>query len=38
MKPETERLAHEIDERLLRLSIEIEAAEDIINDLERAMR
>ncbi|MCL2309900.1 MAG: PLP-dependent aspartate aminotransferase family protein [Proteobacteria bacterium] len=36
--PEAERLARGIDEKLLRLSVGIEAAEDIINDLERAMR
>ncbi|MCL2297357.1 MAG: PLP-dependent aspartate aminotransferase family protein [Proteobacteria bacterium] len=36
--PETERLARGIDEKLLRLSVGIEAAEDIINDLKKAMR
>jgi len=35
--PEAERLARGIDEKLLRLSVGIEAAEDIIADLERAM-
>ena len=36
--PEAERLARGINEKLLRLSVGIEAAEDIIEDLERAMR
>ncbi|MDR0234333.1 MAG: PLP-dependent aspartate aminotransferase family protein [Zoogloeaceae bacterium] len=36
--PEDERIARGIDDRLLRLSVGIEAAEDIIGDLERAMR
>jgi cystathionine gamma-synthase len=36
--PETERRARGIDEKLLRLSVGIEAAKDIINDLERAMK
>ncbi|MCL2591109.1 MAG: PLP-dependent aspartate aminotransferase family protein [Betaproteobacteria bacterium] len=36
--PESERLVRGIDEKLLRLSIGIEAVEDIIEDLERAMR
>jgi cystathionine gamma-synthase len=36
--PETEREARGIDGKLLRLSVGIEAVEDIINDLERAMR
>ena len=35
--PETERLARGIDGKLLRLSVGIEAVEDIIDDLERAM-
>ncbi|MCL2831237.1 MAG: PLP-dependent aspartate aminotransferase family protein [Betaproteobacteria bacterium] len=35
--PESERLARGIDERLLRLSVGIEAAGDIIEDLERVM-
>ncbi|MCL2109666.1 MAG: PLP-dependent aspartate aminotransferase family protein [Oscillospiraceae bacterium] len=35
--PESERLARGIDEKLLRLSVGIEAAEDIIQDLERAI-
>ncbi|MDR2174023.1 MAG: PLP-dependent aspartate aminotransferase family protein [Burkholderiales bacterium] len=36
--PEPERLARGIDEKLLRLSVGIEAAEDIIDDLEKAMQ
>ncbi|MCL2644426.1 MAG: PLP-dependent aspartate aminotransferase family protein [Betaproteobacteria bacterium] len=36
--PEPERLARGIDEKLLRLSVGIEAADDIIEDMERAMR
>ena len=36
--PEADRLARGIDEKLLRLSVGIEAAEDIIEDLEGAMR
>ncbi len=36
--PEAERRLRGIDEKLLRLSVGIEAVEDIINDLERAMR
>ena len=36
--PEAERTARGIDDRLLRLSVGIEAADDIINDLERAIR
>ena len=36
--PETERAARGIDGKLLRLSVGIEAVEDIINDLENAMR
>jgi cystathionine beta-lyase/cystathionine gamma-synthase len=35
--PEAQRAARGIDGRLLRLSVGIEAAEDIIADLERAM-
>ena len=35
--PEAERLARGIDDKLLRLSVGIEAVEDIIGDLERAM-
>ncbi|MCL2087424.1 MAG: aminotransferase class I/II-fold pyridoxal phosphate-dependent enzyme [Oscillospiraceae bacterium] len=35
--PEAERLSRGIDEKLLRLSVGIEAAPDIINDLERSM-
>jgi cystathionine gamma-synthase len=35
--PEAERIARGIDEKLLRLSVGIEAAEDIIADLEQAM-
>jgi cystathionine gamma-synthase len=35
--PEAERAARGIDGRLLRLSVGIEAAEDIVGDLERAM-
>jgi len=35
--PESQRAARGIDGRLLRLSVGIEAAEDIMNDLERAM-
>jgi len=35
--PEPQRLARGIDGKLLRLSVGIEAAEDIIDDLERAM-
>ena len=35
--PKGEREARGIDGRLLRLSVGIEAAEDIISDLERAM-
>jgi cystathionine gamma-synthase len=36
--PEEQRLARGIDGRLLRLSVGIEAAEDLISDLERAMK
>jgi len=36
--PETERTARGIDGKLLRLSVGIEAADDIINDLENAMK
>jgi len=36
--PEAERLARGINEKLLRLSVGIEAAEDIIEDLEGAMQ
>lgn len=36
--PEAERNARGIDERLLRLSVGIEASEDIIADLERALQ
>ncbi|MCL2524995.1 MAG: PLP-dependent aspartate aminotransferase family protein [Betaproteobacteria bacterium] len=36
--PESERLARGIDEKLLRLSVGIEAVEDIIADMERAMK
>jgi len=36
--PEEERLKRGIDEKLLRLSVGIEAAEDIIEDMERAMQ
>jgi len=36
--PEEERLKRGIDEKLLRLSIGIEAAEDIIEDMEKAMK
>ena len=36
--PEAERVARGIDEKLLRLSVGIEAVEDIIDDLERAMK
>jgi cystathionine gamma-synthase len=36
--PEAERQARGIDEKLLRLSVGVEAAQDIIEDLERAMR
>ncbi|MCL2871369.1 MAG: PLP-dependent aspartate aminotransferase family protein [Betaproteobacteria bacterium] len=36
--PEEERLARGINEKLLRLSVGIEAAEDIIEDLEGAMK
>ena len=35
--PETERIARGIDDKLLRLSVGIEAVEDIINDLKRAI-
>jgi cystathionine beta-lyase/cystathionine gamma-synthase len=36
--PEEERLSRGIDGRLLRMSVGIEAAEDLIADLERAMK
>jgi cystathionine beta-lyase/cystathionine gamma-synthase len=36
--PEAERNARGIDEKLLRLSVGIEAVDDIIRDLERAMQ
>jgi len=36
--PEAERLKRGIDDKLLRLSVGIEAAEDLISDLEQAMR
>ena len=36
--PEAERIARGIDDKLLRLSVGIEAAEDIINDLKNAMK
>jgi len=36
--PEAERVARGIDDKLLRLSVGIEAVEDIIGDLERAMK
>jgi cystathionine gamma-synthase len=36
--PEEQRIARGIDGRLLRLSVGIEAAEDIISDLEKAMK
>ena len=36
--PEAERVARGIDDKLLRLSVGIEAADDIIDDLARAMR
>ncbi|MCL2019616.1 MAG: PLP-dependent transferase [Oscillospiraceae bacterium] len=36
--PEAERLARGIDEKLLRLSVGIEAVEDIINDLENSLK
>jgi len=36
--PEAERAARGIDEKLLRLSVGVEAVEDIILDLERAMK
>jgi len=36
--PEAERAARGIDEKLLRLSVGIEAVQDIIEDLERAMK
>ena len=36
--PEEERTARGIDDRLLRLSVGIEAVEDLIHDLEKAMR
>jgi cystathionine beta-lyase/cystathionine gamma-synthase len=35
--PEEQRLARGIDERLLRLAVGIEAVEDLIEDLERAL-
>jgi cystathionine gamma-synthase len=36
--PEAERLARGIDEKLLRLSVGVEAAQDIIEDLEKALK
>ncbi|MDR1913904.1 MAG: PLP-dependent transferase, partial [Clostridiales bacterium] len=36
--PESERAARGIDDKLLRLSVGIEAADDIIEDLEKALR
>jgi cystathionine beta-lyase/cystathionine gamma-synthase len=36
--PEEQRIARGIDEKLLRLSVGIEAAEDLIADLDRAMK
>jgi len=36
--PESERNARGIDERLLRLSVGLEAAEDLINDLKQAIK
>jgi cystathionine beta-lyase/cystathionine gamma-synthase len=36
--PEAERMMRGIDGRLLRLSVGIEAPDDIINDLEKAMK
>jgi cystathionine gamma-synthase len=36
--PEAQRIARGIDGKLLRLSVGIEAAEDLLNDLENALK